>query len=244
MLITITFSVFSGELGCVCNVSFESDCRIIIELAIPCEKPGSRGLKDSQWAIIHGHGKLKSLPLFIAALIRTRVVYMTAVASLSQLVQKPTVTVSPKTGLEVTLSGSAATGSPPTTLSPTLLNIDCRCQTARDDPYEVQLTIPVEGYDPVQFSLTKMCGTSSKGWALFGIFSCIFFVISTLFCCGGFIYKTQHGIDALPGIDHFICMFGDCKLTFSRIGIYVCIYEIQNIVFLIGVLDFNNPKFH
>ncbi|XP_035832911.1 uncharacterized protein LOC110876226 [Helianthus annuus] len=107
--------------------------------------------------------------------------YMTAVASLSQLVQKPTVTVSPKTGLVVTLSGSAAaTGSPPTTLSPTLLNVDCRCQTARDDPYEVQLTIPVEGYDPIQFSLTKMCeckqneaGTSSKGWALFGIFSCI-----------------------------------------------------------------------
>ncbi|KAM0055298.1 hypothetical protein Hdeb2414_s0006g00204511 [Helianthus debilis subsp. tardiflorus] len=47
------------------------------------------------------------------------------------------------------------------------------------------------GYDPIQFSLTKMSGTSSKGWALFGIFSCIFFVISTLFCCGGFIYKTQ-----------------------------------------------------
>ncbi|MFS8009360.1 hypothetical protein Hanom_Chr14g01283821 [Helianthus anomalus] len=41
-------------------------------------------------------------------------------------------------------------------------------------------------------------GTSSKGWALFGTFSCIFFVISTLFCCGGFIYKTKHGIDALP----------------------------------------------
>ncbi|KAF5808709.1 hypothetical protein HanXRQr2_Chr04g0148621 [Helianthus annuus] len=52
---------------------------------------------------------------------------MTAVASLSQLLQKPTVTVSPKTGLEVTLSNSAATGSRPTTLSPTLLNIDHKC---------------------------------------------------------------------------------------------------------------------
>ncbi|MFS8000668.1 hypothetical protein Hanom_Chr12g01181111 [Helianthus anomalus] len=79
----------------------------------------------------------------------------------------------------------------------------CRSQTARDDPYEVQLTIRVEGYDPIQFSLTKMCeskqneaGTSSKGWALFGIFSCTFFVISTLFCCGGFIYKTQVQIQA------------------------------------------------
>ncbi|KAJ0680053.1 hypothetical protein HanPI659440_Chr16g0620021 [Helianthus annuus] len=141
MLITITFSVFSGELGCVCNVSFESDCSF-----------------DTDQSRVS--------------------LYMTAVASLSQLVQKPT--VSPKTGLGVTLSGSAASGSPPTTSSPTLLNIDCRCQTARDDPYEVQLTIPVEGYDPIQFSLTKMCeskqneaGTSSKGWALFGIFSCM-----------------------------------------------------------------------
>ncbi|KAF5817759.1 hypothetical protein HanXRQr2_Chr02g0056811 [Helianthus annuus] len=52
---------------------------------------------------------------------------MTAVASLSHLLQKPTVTVSPKTGLEVTLSNSAATGSPLTTLSPTLLNIDRKC---------------------------------------------------------------------------------------------------------------------
>ncbi|KAM0043222.1 hypothetical protein Hdeb2414_s0010g00338701 [Helianthus debilis subsp. tardiflorus] len=73
----------------------------------------------------------KLLPLFIATLIRTRVVYlslyMTAVASLSQLAQKPTVMVSPKTGLEVTLSGSAATGSPPTTLFPMLLNIDRKC---------------------------------------------------------------------------------------------------------------------
>ncbi|MFS8011135.1 hypothetical protein Hanom_Chr14g01305301 [Helianthus anomalus] len=28
-------------------------------------------------------------------------------------------------------------------------------------------------------------------------------------------------------------MFGNCKLTFSHIGIYVCKYKIQNIVFLI-----------
>ncbi|KAJ0440621.1 hypothetical protein HanIR_Chr16g0788761 [Helianthus annuus] len=76
MLITITFSVFSGELGCVCNVSFESDCSF-----------------DTDQSRVS--------------------LYMTAV-------------VSPKTGLGVTLSGSAASGSPPTTSSPTLLNIDCR----------------------------------------------------------------------------------------------------------------------
>ncbi|KAJ0659844.1 hypothetical protein HanRHA438_Chr14g0653231 [Helianthus annuus] len=229
-----------SELGCVCNVSFESDCRIIVELAIPCEKTGSRvfegftvGYHPRSWEIVYNgmtqYGYEKAYKDYSFDTDQSRVsLYMTAVASLSQLVQKPTVTVSPKTGLEVTLSGSAATGSPPTTLSPTLLNIDCICQTARDDPYEVQLTIPVEGYDPIQFSLTKMCeskqneaGTSSKGWALFGIFSCIFFVISTLFCCGGFIYKTQvqrqHGIDALPGMT----ILSACLETVSGGGGYM-----------------------
>ncbi|KAM0055297.1 hypothetical protein Hdeb2414_s0006g00204501 [Helianthus debilis subsp. tardiflorus] len=150
MLVTITFSVFSDELGFACNVSFESDCRITVELAIPCEKPGSRvfegftvGYHPRSWEI-----KIVTFVYCSFDTDQSRVsLYMTAVASLSQLVQKPTVTVSPKTGLEVTLSGSAATRSPPTTLFPTLLNIDCRCQTTRDGPYEVQLTIPVEGYD-------------------------------------------------------------------------------------------------
>ncbi|XP_076946571.1 uncharacterized protein LOC143618143 [Bidens hawaiensis] len=210
-------------LGCVCNVTFESDCRVIVELAIPCEKPGPRvfegftvGFHPRSWEIVYNgmtqYGYEKAYKDYSFDTDQNRVsLYMTAIASLSQLVQKPTYTVSPKNSLEVTLSGSGAAGDPPTTLSPTLLNIDWRCETTRDDPYEVQLTIPVEGFDPIQFSLTKMCeskqneaGTSTKGWALFGIFSCIFFVISTLFCCGGFIYKTQvqrqHGIDALPGM--------------------------------------------
>jgi len=43
-----------------------------------------------------------------------------------------------------------------------------------------------------------------KGWATFGIISCIFIVLSTLLCCGGFIYKTRvehlYGLDALPGM--------------------------------------------
>ncbi|KAK1410439.1 hypothetical protein QVD17_36976 [Tagetes erecta] len=228
------------KLGCICSVTSESDCRVIVELAIPCEKPGLRvfegftvGFHPRSWEIVYNgmtqYGYEKAYKDYSFDTDQRRVsLYMTAVASLSKLVQKPTVTVSPKTGLEVTLSGSGATGSPPTTLSPTLLNIDWRCETAHDDPYVVQLTIPVEGYDPIQFSLTKMCeskqnvaGTSTKGWALFGIFSCVFFVISTMFCCGGFIYKTQvqkqHGIDALPGMT----ILSACLETVSGGGGYM-----------------------
>ncbi|MFS7971302.1 hypothetical protein Hanom_Chr09g00831151 [Helianthus anomalus] len=78
-------------------------------------------------------------------------------------------------------------------------------QTTRDDPYEVQLTIPVEGYDPIQFSLTKMCDNVQ------------FFVISTLFFCGGFIYKIQHGIDALPDMT----ILSACLETVSGGGGYM-----------------------
>ncbi|KAL4583306.1 hypothetical protein LXL04_007876 [Taraxacum kok-saghyz] len=91
--------------------------------------------------------------------------YMTAIASFSHLVKKkPSIKVFPDTGLAVTLSGSGAIGTPPTTLSPTLLDINWRCEKTRNDPYEVQITIRVEGYDPIQFTLTKMCGsTQNKG---------------------------------------------------------------------------------
>ncbi|KAI9122567.1 hypothetical protein K1719_006407 [Acacia pycnantha] len=98
-------------------------------------------------------------------------------------------TVSPNKGLELKLSGSAANGEPPTTLSPTVLIVDWRCKVARDVPYEVDISIPVVGYEPIQFVLTKMCVSLS---------------LQRLFLCGGFIYKirveNQHGIDALPGM--------------------------------------------
>ena len=31
-------------------------------------------------------------------------------------------------------------------------------EKSRTTPYEVNVTIPVDGYDPVQFFLTKLCG--------------------------------------------------------------------------------------
>lgn len=31
-------------------------------------------------------------------------------------------------------------------------------EMAHDTPYEVNITIPVQGYEPIQFFLTKMCG--------------------------------------------------------------------------------------
>ncbi|XP_068465621.1 uncharacterized protein [Phaseolus vulgaris] len=177
-----------GRPGCICNVTYESNCRF--------------------------HTGQTQIVLF-----------MTAVASLSSLVQKPSLKVNPDKGLEIKLSGSADKGKPPTTLSPSMLIVDWRCEVARDTPYEVNITIPVEGYQPIQFVLTKTCdytqdpgGGRTRGWAIFGVLSCIFFVSSTLFCCGGFIYKTkvgrQRGIDALPGMT----ILSACLETVSGVG--------------------------
>lgn len=226
-----------GELGCICNVTQESSCRIFVELAIPCEKPGPRvfegftvGFHPRSWEIVYNGltqlGYEKSHHDFSFTTEQTQVtLYMTAIASLSTLVRKPMIKILPEKGLKVTLSGSGVTGSPPTTLTPTLLNVEWTCQEARDTPYEVNVTIPIEGYEPIQFFLAKSCEhrqdqreDSTRGWAIFGIISCIFIVASTLFCVGGFIYKTRverlHGIDALPGMTYLSA----CLETASGVG--------------------------
>lgn len=226
-----------GELGCICNVTRESSCRIFVELAIPCEKPGPRvfegftvGFHPRSWEIVYNGltqlGYEKSHHDFSFTTEQTQVtLYMTAIASLSTLVRKPMIKILPEKGLKVTLSGSGVTGSPPTTLTPTLLNVEWTCQEARDTPYEVNVTIPIEGYEPIQFFLAKSCEhrqdqreDSTRGWAIFGIISCIFIVASTLFCVGAFIYKTRverlHGIDALPGMTYLSA----CLETASGVG--------------------------
>ncbi|KAI5684148.1 hypothetical protein M9H77_05376 [Catharanthus roseus] len=213
-----------GGLGCICNVTFDSTCRALVELAVPCEKSGGRvfqgftvGFHPRSWEIVYNGmtqlGFEKAHNEFSFNTEQTHVVlYMTAVASLSGFVQKPIVKVSPEQGLKIQLSGSAATAAAPTTLSPSSLIIDWACEKAQGMPYEVQVTVPVENYDPVQFTLVKKCDyrqsvsgdDATRGWAIFGILCCIFIVVSTLFCSGWFIYKTrfgnQRGLDALPGM--------------------------------------------
>uniref|UniRef100_A0A0E0JGP8 Uncharacterized protein n=1 Tax=Oryza punctata TaxID=4537 RepID=A0A0E0JGP8_ORYPU len=106
--------------------------------------------------------------------------YLSAVYSLSGLVGKPSFKVNPAKGLVVTLTGSGTNGAMPTTLSPTILNVIWRCHTQEKE------------------------SNPMRGWATFGIISCIFIVLSSLLCCGGFIYKTnvehQSGLYALPGM--------------------------------------------
>lgn len=216
--------VCKDEQGCICSISYhERMCRVIVELAIPCVKSGPRVFKGftvglyprSSEIVYNGFTQLGFEQLHHGFSFQTEQIhvslYLSAMSSLAGLVGKPAFKVNPVEGLEVTLAGSAFSGGMPTTLSPTVLNVDWRCEIARSSPYEVKVSIPVEGYDPIEFTLTKTCGYRQekernplKGWAIFGIVSCIFIVLSGLLCCGGLIFKTRmehfDGSDALPGM--------------------------------------------
>ncbi|EEC70354.1 uncharacterized protein [Oryza sativa Japonica Group] len=213
-----------GKQGCICSISYdELMCRVTVELAIPCPKSGPRVFKGftvgfhprSSELVYNGLTQLgfeQSHHEFSFQGEQSHVsLYLSAVFSLSGLVGKPSLKVNPVKGLDVTLTGSGTNGAMPTTLSPTILNVIWRCEIARSSPYEVNILIPVEGYDPIEFTLTKECvhiqekeSNPMRGWATFGIISCIFIVLSSLLCCGGFIYKTrvqhQSGLYALPGM--------------------------------------------
>ncbi|EMS55764.1 hypothetical protein TRIUR3_03819 [Triticum urartu] len=106
--------------------------------------------------------------------------YLSAMSSFADLVGKPTFRVNPMKGLDVMLTGSGANGAVPTALSPTVLNVNWICYTQEKE------------------------SDSMRGWATFGIISCIFIVFSSLLCCGGFIYRSrvehQDGLHALPGM--------------------------------------------
>uniref|UniRef100_A0A453ENP5 Uncharacterized protein n=1 Tax=Aegilops tauschii subsp. strangulata TaxID=200361 RepID=A0A453ENP5_AEGTS len=84
--------------------------------------------------------------------------YLSAMSSLADLVGKPTIRVNPMKGLDVMLTGSGANGAVPTALSPTVLNVNWICEIIRSNPYVVNVSIPVVGYDPIEFTLTKECG--------------------------------------------------------------------------------------
>jgi len=137
--------------------------------------------------------------------------YFTAAAALFKRVGKPFYTVFPDKGLEVKLSVSASVGDTPTTLSPTILEVNWRCEKAENTQYVVNIIVPIDGYPPINFSLGKLCeykqtrrSDGTKGWATFGILCCILIVLSTASCCEGFLYKTrvekQHGLYAVPGM--------------------------------------------
>ncbi|CAM6115925.1 unnamed protein product [Calypogeia fissa] len=211
--------------GCICSVTFddtEKPCAASVVLVVNCPNPGPRVINGftvgfsprgkevvanglTQWGYENDQHAdysfdTSQLQVFL---------YFSAPSQVATELGKPTIATSPSKGLEVQLSGSAASGTAPTTLTPSLLGVQWRCEAAR--MFVVTVTVPVNGYDPIVFSLLKLCDSmqtnqanASSGWATFGVLSCIFFVMTTMCCCAGFLYGTRvenkHGLEALPGI--------------------------------------------
>jgi len=162
-----------------------------------------------QW----GYDKFRNDYSFVTQQSRV-LLYLSAQSILARNLGKPTIEVNPAKGLNVQLSGTATNGLTATVESPTILEIVWRCEKQSPTPYVVNVTVPVQSYDPVSFILAKHCDykenvqrTGSNGWATFGILSFVLTVGLTMFCCAGFLYKSRiedkHGLDALPGFSAF-----------------------------------------
>ncbi|KAM7251273.1 hypothetical protein ACFE04_023156 [Oxalis oulophora] len=179
-------------LGCICNVTYESTCRVIIELAIPCEKPGPRVFKGftvgfhprSSEIVYNGMTQVgfeKPNKEYSFKTEQTHLsLYMTAIASISSLVQKPIVEVSGFWIINISEYSENEVGN----------------STRRWAIFGILSCMYAFFFTP-QYD-------SEIGTIWLDYFTSIFMVSSTLVCCGGFIYKTrmegQHGIYALPGM--------------------------------------------
>ncbi|XP_068637790.1 uncharacterized protein [Aristolochia californica] len=153
--------------------------QVLIDLPIPCEKPGLRvfegftvGFDPRSWEIVYNGttqlGFEKPHPELSFRTEQTHLsLYMTARSTISGLVGKPKFKVNPDNGLDVHLSESGAYGKSPTTLSPTIVIVNWICDKAHNNTsYEVAISIPVEGYEPIEFSLTKTCVYLAFMWML------------------------------------------------------------------------------
>lgn len=181
------------DFGCICNVSYDHTlCRVEVVVAINCSGhtprivPGftigfsARGgeVVDNgitQWGFFKDFYDYS----FVTNQ-RSVFLYFTSISSLSSNVGRPSFQVNPAKGLSVELLGTAASGVPPTTETPTILEVKWQCNIAREDPYVVKITVPVKGYDPVIFFLGKLCASQEKsaiggrsGWETFGVLICV-----------------------------------------------------------------------
>ncbi|CAM0880818.1 unnamed protein product [Alopecurus aequalis] len=213
--------VCKDENGCVCSVSYdETMCRVVVELAIPCAKSGPRVFKGftvgfhprSSEVVYNGltqpgfeqpyHGfSFPSEQIEVS-------LYLSAMSSRSVLVGQPTFRVNPTKGLGVMLTGSGANGAKPTVLSPTVLNVNWIFHMRSMFQFQWRAMMRSNSHLPknvVGSSYTQERESDSmRGWATFGIISCIFIVLSSLLYCAGFIYKTrvEHQVGQPIGGNH------------------------------------------
>ncbi|KAL3684644.1 hypothetical protein R1sor_002666 [Riccia sorocarpa] len=225
--------------GCICSVEVEiasKSCVASVVLAIACPEAGPKVVEGfsvgfsprgrevvnngfTQWGYENTEHSDYSFETSQSKIF----LYFSAPTYVAKNIGKPTYSAYPSKGLAVKLSGTAAVGTAPTIMTPSVLEVDWFCESQNN--YVLTISVPVLGYDPVEFSLLKLCArkqakeqTGSSGWATFGILSCILAVITTVGCCAGILYRTRverkHGLEALPGVG----LLAGCLDMFSTDG--------------------------
>lgn len=212
------------DFGCICNATYHHNmCKAEVLVAVNCSGRGPRifpgfsvGFKPRGWEVVkngitqwafrkpyHNYSYETNQ--------RSVLLYMTATAESASSVEKPLIQVQPANGLSVKLSGTAAIGGVSKMKSPILLEVNWQCEIPREKPYDVKITVPLKGYDPVEFFLSKLCENkethkeTGKRLKIFESITCIFLVVVSIFGCAGVAYKSkvQHKLgwlEALPAV--------------------------------------------
>lgn len=197
------------EFGCICNATYNhNSCKAKVLVAVNCGSRGPRispglkiGFQPRGWEVVRNGmtqiGFRKPLHNFSFETHQKSVsLYMTSIVGLASNVGKPQIQVQPPEGLSVEIVSKVTMTKPSETESMTLLEVDWKCEKSREQPYEVNIRVPMDGYDPVEFFLCKECNNYEiqkeagiSTLKMFGALSLIFLLMVALLGLLGITYK-------------------------------------------------------
>lgn len=189
------------EFGCICNVSYHhSTCKAKVLVAVDCGSQGPRiypGLKigfqpGGSDVVTNGMTQREfrkpSHDFSFETHQKSVSLYMSSSVAVASGVGKPQIYVQPSQGLSIDVVSKVTVNKHAETESMTLLQVNWQCQKTIEQPYEVSIKVPINGYDPVQFFLCKECrshqvqneaGISSL--KIFGAISLIILLVVSLY---------------------------------------------------------------
>eukprot|EP00250_Pteridium_aquilinum_P019146 c24317_g1_i1 orf=834-1631(-) len=194
------------DFGCICNVTYHHNlCKAKVLIAVDCSGRGPRispgftiGFQPRGWEVVKNgitqiDFRKPSHNFSFETNQKSVSLYMTSTAGLASDIGKPQIQVQPPQGLSVQIASKA---SIPSAMESTfILQLDWKCEKSRDQPYEVNIRVPIAGYDPVEFFLCKLCKNQEtqkeagvSGLKMFGDLSLIFVAVVALL---GITYKCK-----------------------------------------------------
>ncbi|KAI5060240.1 hypothetical protein GOP47_0024660 [Adiantum capillus-veneris] len=158
------------DFGCICNVTYTHNlCKAKVLAALDCSNQGSRifpefsmGLQQKGSEVVkNGITQKEYRKSFHSSGFESSQksvsLYVTSTADFPGNLEKLDIQVQPSQGLVVSVVNRPVLGIISATDSTNLLEVNWKCEKISEQPYEVNIRIPIEGYDPIDFSLHKHC---------------------------------------------------------------------------------------